>query len=390
MKDLTDKPSQYVVSYAEALRLDKMPIKRPKKLQCRPGYVQRGAVCQKIGNIKTQKPTAVKSKGVGGGLAKLAVGAVAAGAAGALAVKAATSKNQLSKPSNLPEVPQEKLDQVIKHPASKPYLKAAAIAGVSTATVATAIAVSHPRIREQMIDRAGLNDNLYEKAAKGAIDYKDLTEAQKRGHSTVRKIMQQVAPKTSPSGEYQVDTDMDSLAADLREQFKKNQAEIKKLPSGHKKLTKLQNQQSLLYGVLVMHKKSKEYDPSIVVMGFRDKEGKLVGINASAPSYQHEALEFSGFAVFEGAPTTAAKDIMATNKELSKRLGMRGRMVGQPFEEAKPIYKRYGAKPIPGTENDWIFEGDEEPREKKEKKDSLSLRELLLFLRNENYCANIS
>lgn len=369
MKNLTEKSSEYIVSYIDSIRLDKIARKRPEKLHCRPGYVQRGAVCQKIGNAKTQKPTAVRSRRAGGGLAKLAVGAIAAGAAGALAIKAATSKNQSSKPSNLPEVPQEKLDQVIKHPASKPYLKAAAIAGVSTATIATAIAVSHPRTRQELIDPADLDDQLIRKVSQGALNYQDLTKAQKRGSATIKEVMQKAVPENTPSGNYQVDTNLDNIAAELKERHEKNKAEIDKLPEGHKKRAKLEAQQTFLDIFLKVHenKDKKAYNPSVVFMGFRDEKGNLVGINACAPSYKHKALWFSGFAVFEGAPTTAAKDIMATNQEISRRLGMRGRMVGEPLEQAIPLYKRYGAKPIPLSGGKWIFEGDDKKVAQKKK-----------------------
>lgn len=145
MKDLTDKPSQYVVSYAEALRLDKMPIKRPEKLQCRPGYVQRGAVCQKIGNIKAQKPTAVRSKRAGGSLAKLAVGAIAAGVAGAAAIKATQGKK---KPEATPELIQQKIQQATNEYRRTPtWQKAALVGAIAVGTPPTTYMAARARYR---------------------------------------------------------------------------------------------------------------------------------------------------------------------------------------------------------------------------------------------------
>lgn len=51
----------YVDSYNQALRLDRIPGKRSQKLQCKPGFVQRGAACQKITNGGAQS----KSKKLG-------------------------------------------------------------------------------------------------------------------------------------------------------------------------------------------------------------------------------------------------------------------------------------------------------------------------------------
>lgn len=46
----------YTDSYSQALRLDRISGKRSQKLQCKPGFVQRGAACQKItsGGAKTK------------------------------------------------------------------------------------------------------------------------------------------------------------------------------------------------------------------------------------------------------------------------------------------------------------------------------------------------
>lgn len=44
-----------------AVRSDRVPIKRPKKLRCKPGYVQRGAACQKKSTLKNSQPLSIKT-----------------------------------------------------------------------------------------------------------------------------------------------------------------------------------------------------------------------------------------------------------------------------------------------------------------------------------------
>ena len=83
----------YLESYENIVlnRFDALPRKRKAKVQCRPGYIQRGAACQKI------TPGVAKSEGsgkTGGGSAikKILAGAAVAGISAA-AVGAAMKKN---------------------------------------------------------------------------------------------------------------------------------------------------------------------------------------------------------------------------------------------------------------------------------------------------------
>lgn len=139
MKDLTDKPSQYVVSYAEALRLDKMPTKRPKKLQCRPGFEQRGAACQKI------RPKKAKVAG-NNILGKVAVGVIAAGVAGAAGVAALKAAQAKRKPDLdsatlsdvVPEATKEKVREITQQYRRNPTWKIAATAGAVVVGTPTA------------------------------------------------------------------------------------------------------------------------------------------------------------------------------------------------------------------------------------------------------------
>jgi hypothetical protein len=115
------------------IRADRKPIKRPKKLKCKPGYIQRGAACQKIKPKRGEEQNlrqgaspqfevderVTKKKGsnkflVGALLATGVAGLAVAGTVGAIAVD--IKKNVTPKDDEIPPMKdkftKEQLDQV--------------------------------------------------------------------------------------------------------------------------------------------------------------------------------------------------------------------------------------------------------------------------------------
>lgn len=83
----------YADSYNQSLRLDRIPGKRSQKLQCKPGFVQRGAACQKITNGGAKsKGKKLGATSEGGGAKNLLLTAAAVGISAA-AVGVAIKQN---------------------------------------------------------------------------------------------------------------------------------------------------------------------------------------------------------------------------------------------------------------------------------------------------------
>lgn len=86
----------YLDSYQATIRLDKMPRKRPEKLQCRPGYVQRGAACQKATpGAKGKAQNSTKVNAGGGAMKSLLAAAAITGISGAAVATAMKKDPQL-------------------------------------------------------------------------------------------------------------------------------------------------------------------------------------------------------------------------------------------------------------------------------------------------------
>lgn len=117
---------------AQSLRLDRRPIRRPKKLKCKPGYEQRGAACQKIKpkkgeptlnqgdapQFETDERVTKKKRSkkilVGALLATGVAGLAVAGTVGAIAID--IKKNVTPKDDEIPPLKKkftkEQLDQI--------------------------------------------------------------------------------------------------------------------------------------------------------------------------------------------------------------------------------------------------------------------------------------
>lgn len=193
------------------------------------------------------------------------------------------------------------------------------------------------------------------------------TPEQEKAKEKVSTELKNLVPKKTASGKYTVETDGDKIVADLIEIHKQNQKQLDELEADttlsakkkETKKTKLIQQQMLIQSSVNNNEYAKTTHPDMVLMGFRDESGKLIGHCIVKPAPEYEALAFANFLVVEGADTNAAKDILAASKEASRNMGYKGRLGGVPYESAKPIYKRYGAKPISEGSDVWIFEGDE-------------------------------
>lgn len=116
----------YAESYLSAINLDALPVKRPKKLQCKPGFVQRGAACQKkTNNTGVNKPQSSSSAPLKALVAAAALAGISS-AAVAVAMKkdpqfaskvneqtSSFSKALSGKTPKLPEKAQEIVDNAI-------------------------------------------------------------------------------------------------------------------------------------------------------------------------------------------------------------------------------------------------------------------------------------
>jgi hypothetical protein len=214
------------------------------------------------------------------------------------------------------------------------------------------------------------------------------TSKQEAAKETVNAGIKNLVPKKTATGKYTIETDGDKIVSDLIEVAKQNQKQLDDLEADttlspqrkETKKTKLVQQQMLIQSSVNNNEYAKTTHPDMVLMGFRDASGKLIGHCIVKPAPEYEALAFANFLVIEGADTNAAKDILASSKEASRNMGYKGRLGGVPYESAKPIYKRYGAKPIKEGSDVWIFEGDEttasseRAEERKKRKTSVASR----------------
>lgn len=193
------------------------------------------------------------------------------------------------------------------------------------------------------------------------------TPKQEVAKETVATELKELVPKKTASGKYTIETDGDKIVSDLIEIAKQNQKQLDELDADatlsskkkETKRTKLVQQQMLIQSSVNNNEYAKTTHPDMVLMGFRDDSGKLIGHCIVKPAPDYDALAFANFLVVDGADTNAAKDILASSKAASRNMGYKGRLGGVPYESAKPIYKRYGAKPMTEGSDVWIFEGDE-------------------------------
>lgn len=336
--------------------------KRPVKLQCKPGYVQRGAACQKP-KPKKNKPTSSRRRKTGM-LGTLAATAVIGAGATAIAARKKGSPEEKTTPPPQIALPKKGLSNK----------QIATIGGVTAIAGASTVAATHPRVREALAQEAAFRQadviGLVAKA-KGLRE----TPEEKAASDKIRKEVREKYPSKTADGNYAVDTDSDTVIKDLDELFKKNRQELSTSNKNSRHREKLLQQQQLIRYTKAMHELSKTTHPGLVVAGFRDKDGNLVGATAGIPDKQYRALYFGGFLVAEGADRNAAKEFLKTNQEISKNMGFDGRLVGEPHESAKPLYKRYGGRPVPGDETSWIFDGKDRKKEEWYKKHE-SLREV--------------
>jgi hypothetical protein len=109
----------YVLGYND--RIDAMPRKRPDKLKCKPGFEQRGAVCQPI------KSKSNISKKESKNYLPAAASLVAASAAVSLAIRNASQKSKSKKDVPFPDLTH--LLEVTKASKNKPDWVKGAIKG---------------------------------------------------------------------------------------------------------------------------------------------------------------------------------------------------------------------------------------------------------------------
>lgn len=320
---------------------------RPTKLKCKPGYIQRGAACQPIGE-KKQKSASNKSKK---GIASAVVGAALVGAG-----VAAIARRKPQQPSVTPSQP------VDEKPASKINAKHVAAAGVLGGIVAGGtVAALHPRAKEAIAQQVSFR----QADAIGLVgDFKSFTQTpeEKAAAETIRKEIREKYPAKSADGNYDVDTDSAKVAKDLEDIFQKNREALATTKEPRKRQKLLQQNQLIRYS-LAMNKLSNSSHPHLVLAGFRDKEGNLVGASAGVPDPQYRALYFGGFFVKDGTDRNAAKEILKTNQQISQNMGYEGRLTGEPHKSAQPLYKRYGGRPVPGDDTTWIFDGKDRAKE---------------------------
>lgn len=163
-KDMQQKTDSYILGYAQVIKLDKLPRKRPEKLKCRPGFEQRGAACQKIRNSVKSNPT---------DLAKLAIAATLVGGAGAAAYH---FRDKLS-----PQVAKLTTREIAKEYRSNPTWKIAAAAG--------AVAIGAPPatyLAARARYRAGFGESARMAREKSEAIGKDMDDLEGRGWMTFR------------------------------------------------------------------------------------------------------------------------------------------------------------------------------------------------------------
>lgn len=337
------------------------PRKRPDKLKCKPGFVQRGAACQKI------KP----KKG------KLLAGLVTAGLVGAGAAAIASRRKSSQAPNSSPTA-------VIQSASSKltDNKKVALItASVATAGLAGSVAAisRSPEAREALGQQV-----IFRQADAVSLLYK--VEALKQDKETreanekIREETLKKYPKSTPDGKYNLDTDSEAISKDLESLFQSNRMALKTEKSP-KKRQKLLEQNQLIRTSIVLAKQGKKVIPDAVVVGYRDKDGKLTGTSATSPDSKKKALHFGMFLVANGSDPRAAVDFLKTTHEVSKNMGFNGRVIGEPLKNAEPLYKRYGGTKLPNS-NLWIFSGIEN----KEREDTMNqaMKKKAITLENGN------
>lgn len=324
--------------------------KRPEKLKCKPGYVQRGAACQKP---KPKRPGSSKRKktGILGAIAATAV--IGAGATVLATRRKGQQPEPVKPPVVMPQLPDKK--GLVN--------KQVAVIGVTGALVgAGTVAALHPKAKETIVQETAFRQADAVRLAAKIGELKETLE-QKAAAEKVRQEVRKKYPTQTSDGNYKVDTDSDAVVKDLEGLFQKNRNALTKMSIDDRKRQKLLAQNQLIRYTVAMHELSKSTHPGLVVAGFRDKEGNLVGTSAGIEDPKYKALYFGGFLVSEGADKKAAIEFLKTNQEISKNMGFEGKLTGEPHEAAKPLYKRYGGRPIPGDETTWIFDGKDRKKE---------------------------
>jgi hypothetical protein len=236
----------------------------------------------------------------------------------------------------------------------KSFIKGAAVGSISTILIAGAASTLHPTVRKSIFKNIDFRTPRI--LLKKKIKANDLDFIEKKGAKTLKTLLNNLTPKTTKS--FKVSTNKLEILKDLEEIKKTNISLLDNLNIPARKQRKIELQNRLISDAFDFSKLEENTYPDLMFRSYKNKKtGKLSAFTLLKPNKEYNALNLGTILTPEGSDVKGVKEVLEHTREVSRKLGYKGRIVGDPDENAIPLYKRYGAKQIEGTRY-WLFEGD--------------------------------
>lgn len=236
----------------------------------------------------------------------------------------------------------------------KQFIKGAVVGSLTTIMLAGAAATLHPKVRNVVFKNIDFRTPRI--LLKRKINTNDLNFIQKKSAKTVKTLLTNLTPKRTKS--FNVSTNKLDILKELSDIQATNSALLTSIPETNRKYKKLQLQNRLISDAFDFSKLEENTYPDLMFRSYKNKQtGKLSAFTLLKPNDEYKALNLGTILTPEGSDIKGVKEVLEHTREMSRKLGYKGRIVGDPDENAIPLYKRYGAKQIEGTRY-WLFEGD--------------------------------